>query len=54
MYPVIPHLEPTQPVNRTPIAPPIWGKQETLTGFNLQSTPFPDVPPASTMQPGLA
>jgi len=40
MYPVIPHLEPTQPVNRTPIAPPIWGKQETLTGFNLQTHLF--------------
>jgi hypothetical protein len=31
-----------------------WGEQETLTGLNLQSTSFPDVPSHSTMQPGLA
>jgi hypothetical protein len=50
----IPHLEPTQPVNRTFIAPPVWSKQDTLTELNLQATPFPDLLSASTMQPGLA
>jgi hypothetical protein len=40
LYPAIPHLEPSQPVDRIFIVPPIWGKQETLAGLNLQTRFF--------------